>query len=214
MTRELEKSEWTGFRGKVGGWLLNSPLRHLLEITILGNSPKVFLSEVSKIITTGNETVLDVGAGSGFYSLRIAKKLRSGLVICLDLSKEMLVHLEKKALKKGLTGRIKILQSPAGSMELADGSVDLVVSNAVFHELSEPELAMKEMVRVLKTGGWIIINDFRNIRGRHGHGKHSPYSIEEFENLFSQNKLTEIRIFPVKRWVMAVGKKLDQGDRG
>lgn len=211
MTRELEKSEWTGFQGKVGGWLLNSRLRHLLEITILGNSPKVFLSEVSKIITTGHETVLDVGAGSGFYSLRIAKKLRSGLVICLDLSKEMLVILEKKALKKGLTGRIKILQSSAGSMGLADGSVDLVVSNAVFHELSDPELAMKEMVRVLKTGGWIIINDFRNIHGRRSHFKHRSYSMEEFENLFSQNKLTEIRIFPVKRWVMAVGKKVDQG---
>ena len=48
----------------------------------------------------GNEVILDVGAGSGYLSLKIAKKLKNGKVICIDLSEEMLHQLEKRANKK------------------------------------------------------------------------------------------------------------------
>lgn len=206
------KSEWTGMRGRIGAWYLNSPLRRLSEILFLGDCRAAFLSEVSRLIK-GHEIVLDVGAGSGYFSLMIAKKLSSGKVICLDLSEEMLQHLEQKAEKKGLKDKIHILKGEASSSGIGDESVDLAVSNGVFHELSNPEAVLEEMLRVLKPDGWVIITDFRDTRigkrigAAHKEEAHGPFSVNELESLFTNAGLSNIKAYPAKHWVIGVGRK-------
>jgi len=214
MTREqqLSDSEWTGMRGRIGGWYLNSPLRRLSEILILGDCRAAFIAAVSRI-AQGNETVLDVGAGSGHYSLVLAKNLSAGKVICLDLSEEMLGHLERKAEQQGLRDRIRILKASAASSGLEPESVDIVVSNGVFHELPSPDAVLSEMIRVLKPNGWVIITDFRDtVIGRrtgaaHREGSHGPFSVGELESLFAKLGLRDVKVTPVRHWVMAAGRK-------
>lgn len=208
----VQSSEWTGMRGRIGAWYLNSPLRRLSEILFLGDLKSAFLNEFSRIIQ-GNEVVLDVGAGSGYFSLAIAERLTNGKVICLDLSEEMLHRLENVADKKRLSGRIQILKGEASSIKLSDGSVDLAVSNGVFHELSEPESCLREMIRVLKPDGWIIITDFRDTwvgkrtGAAHNREAHGPLSVDELETLSADAGLSNVKVYPVKHWVVGVGKK-------
>lgn len=208
----MQSSEWTGMRGRIGAWYLNSPLRRLSEVLVLGDVKSAFLNEVSHI-TQGNEAILDVGAGSGYFSLAIAEKLTGGKVICLDLSEEMLHRLRSVADKKGLGDRIQILKGKASSIKLSDGSVDLVVSNGVFHELSEPESCLREMIRVLKPDGWVIVTDFsdtwigRRIGAAHNEKAHGPLSIEELDALFAKAGLSNRKVYPVKHWVIGVGEK-------
>ena len=209
----VQSSEWTGMRGRIGGWYLSSPLRRLSEILFLGDVNSAFLNEVSHIIR-GDEVILDVGAGSGYFSLAIAERLTRGKVICLDLSEEMLHRLESVADKKGLSDRIQILKGEASSIKLSDGSVDLAVSNGVFHELSEPASCLREMVRVLKPDGWVIVTDFRDTwigkrtGAAHSEEAHGPLSVEELDALFAKAGLSNRKVYPVKNWVIGMGKKM------
>jgi 2-polyprenyl-3-methyl-5-hydroxy-6-metoxy-1,4-benzoquinol methylase len=104
MKKEIT-SEWKGIKGRIFAWHLDSPLARLPENLLLGDCRSAVLNEFSRLIH-GNEVVLDIGAGTGWFSLAIAKKLSAGKVICLDLSEEMLHHLKRKAEKEGLKERI------------------------------------------------------------------------------------------------------------
>ncbi|MCJ7435318.1 MAG: class I SAM-dependent methyltransferase [Anaerolineales bacterium] len=107
MTEQQAISEWTGMKGKLMAGFLNSPLRTIIEVCLFGLPRDAFLDEVSRNLR-GDEVVLDVGAGSGYFSLAIAKKLKTGKVICFDLSDEMLQRLKDKAGQAGLENRIQM----------------------------------------------------------------------------------------------------------
>lgn len=211
MTDQQVITEWTGIRGRMGAWYLNSPLRRLSEILFLGDCKAAFLSELSRL--KGDEVVLDVGAGSGYFSLAIARRLSTGQVLCLDLSAEMLRRLERKAESQGLNDRIQILNRAASSTGLETESVDWAVSNGVFHELSNSEVVLMEMLRVLKPNGKLIITDFSNtwigrrIGAAHRPEAHGPLSVAELKTLFAKAGLKEVKVRPVKHWVIGVGKK-------
>lgn len=205
-------SEWTGIRGRIGAWYLNSPLRRLSEVVFLGDCRSAFLREVSQVLRE-NDVVLDVGAGSGYFSLAIAKKLTSGKVVCLDLSEEMLRRLDRKAEQEGVQGSIHIVRDEAYSSGLDEASVDLAVSNGVFHELARPEAALAEMLRVLQPGGWVMITDFRDtwigkrIGAAHREEAHGPWSVGELETLLARAGLRYVTVRPVRHWVIGVGEK-------
>lgn len=205
-------SEWSGTKGRIGAWYLNSPLRRLSEILFFGDCRSALLNEVYQLIH-GNEVILDVGAGSGYFSLPIAKKLTNGKVICLDLSEVMLQRLEQKADKKNLKDRIQILKVEATDSGLESESMDLIVSNGVFHELLCPEEVLVEMLRVLKPNGWIIITDFRDtqigkrIAAAHRDEDHGPWGVDELNVLLSNAGLRNVKVLPLKHWVIGSGKK-------
>jgi len=143
----------------------------------------------------------------------IAKRLTNGKLICLDLSEEMLQRLERKSEREGLKGRIQILKREASSSGLENESVDLVVSNGVFHELSSPEAVLAEMHRVLRPGGWVIVTDFRDtqigkrIGAAHREPAHGPFSVNELKALLATVDLSNLKVHSVKHWVIGVGKK-------
>ncbi len=205
-------SEWTGIRGRIGGWYLNSRLRRLSEMLLWGDLKSAFMKELADI-TRGDEVVLDIGAGSGYFSLPVAKQLNSGKVICFDLSEEMLNRLERMAEKNGVRDKIETLKGNASSIRLDNESVDLVVSHGVFHELTSPETVLREAMRVLKSGGWVVITDFRDtwigkrIGAAHRSEDHGPYSVDELKSLFGKVGLNKIGVKPINHWVMGMGQK-------
>ncbi|MEK6919659.1 MAG: methyltransferase domain-containing protein [Thermoproteota archaeon] len=102
-----------------------------------------------------DDTVLDVGAGTGFLTEAAAKV--GGKVIALDLSKSM----TDEAISK-LGG--KNVEFKVGSVEripLGDSSVDTVVGNMFLHHSPDPEKAIQEMSRVLTPGGRIVFADMQ-----------------------------------------------------
>jgi ubiquinone/menaquinone biosynthesis C-methylase UbiE len=213
MTEKQTTSEFTGTKGRIMAWVLNSPLRTLIEVRLLGMPRSAFLNEVSHHVR-GDEVVLDVGAGSGYFSLAIAKKLNSGKVICFDLSEEMLQRLKHKAKKEGLENRIQIMNGEASSLDLNDESVDLVVSSFAFHEISSPETVLMEMIRVLKPNGWVIITDYlrdtwlgKMATTYHSADAYGLFSVNELEALFAKCGLKDVRAIQTKSWIIGMGKK-------
>lgn len=100
-------------------------------------------------------SVLDVGAGTGFLSEGAAKIARK--VIALDFSKAMLS--EARAKLGGRNVEFKI-----GNVEripLPNASMDAVIGNMVLHHCPHPEIAAREMARVLVPGGRLVLSDLQ-----------------------------------------------------
>lgn len=114
-----------------------------------------------KLINLGilekNMIIVDLGAGDGFISRAVSRYVDK--VIAIDLSPEMLKQLTIKANKEG----IKNIQTIVGDgleLPLDDSSVNVVCASMFLHHIEAPELAIKEIYRVLKPGGIVFIADF------------------------------------------------------
>lgn len=109
---------------------------------------------IEKLAITPTDVAMDFGCGPGFFTVELAKKAQK--VIAVDLSLEML----KKAQNKVAKARVKnveFLQSNGTSIQLADGSVDLIFLVTVFHEVGETKAVLAEFHRILKTSGRLVI---------------------------------------------------------
>jgi SAM-dependent methyltransferase len=97
---------------------------------------------------------LEVGAGTGYFSLHL---LMSGVVAratCTDISPGMIEALEENAGRLGLEVDARVADAEA--LPFADGSFDIVVGHAVLHHLPDLAQAFSEFHRVLRPGGTIV----------------------------------------------------------
>jgi len=96
----------------------------------------------------------DIGAGTGFIAEALVQK---GLkVIAVDQSLAMLEEMKKK-LSRFDTIDYRI--GGSDNLPIPDETIDTIFSNMYLHHVKSPQVAIKEMVRVLKTGGKIVITD-------------------------------------------------------
>lgn len=107
------------------------------------------------------QTIADVGAGVGYLSLRIAKRIGpKGKVLASDLQPAMLESLAANAKNFGIPN-IKTIQATVEDPKLPENAVDLAILTDVYHELSQPELVIDRIRRSLKTGGRLVLVEFR-----------------------------------------------------
>lgn len=102
-----------------------------------------------------SDTVLDVGAGTGFLTEAAAKI--AAKVIALDFSRAM----SEEAIAKMGSGNVEFRIGNVESMPFQDSSIDVVIGNMVLHHCPHPEIAVSEMSRVLKPGGRIALSDLQ-----------------------------------------------------
>lgn len=96
----------------------------------------------------------DIGAGTGFITEAL---LNHGLkVIAVDNSKEMLDQMKKKF---GSNGNIDYRLGESEKLPIENGAVDYAMANMYLHHVENPLSAIKEMVRILKPGGKLVITD-------------------------------------------------------
>jgi ubiquinone/menaquinone biosynthesis C-methylase UbiE len=105
--------------------------------------------------------VADVGAGVGYFTLRLSKRVGpEGVVYANDVQPEMLAMLKEKAAKAGATNIRTVLGSESDP-KLPKGSIDLVLMVDVYHELSQPQVMLDRIRTALKPDGRLILVEYR-----------------------------------------------------
>jgi ubiquinone/menaquinone biosynthesis C-methylase UbiE len=119
------------------------------QAQVLGKLRKLLGSDVDP----GFDRALEIGAGTGYFSLNLLQDGAVREAMCTDISPGMLAQLRANAQRLGV--RARTARADAESLPFADQSFDLVMGHAVLHHLPDLPRAFSEFRRVLRPGGRI-----------------------------------------------------------
>ena len=136
-----------------GGMLwLERPEREVEEM------PEVVLDALG---LKGGETVVDFGAGSGYYTFRLAKVVGpKGTVLAADIEPKMLDFIRQRAARESLTN-VGLLRTTETDPKLPQNRIDLVLMVDVYHELNFPYEIMSKIRTALKPQGRVVLIEYR-----------------------------------------------------
>jgi ubiquinone/menaquinone biosynthesis C-methylase UbiE len=117
--------------------------------------PEVLISQMP---IQKNHTLLDVGAGSGFFTISMAEST-SSKVYAMDPDKRMLSVIEEKAKEKGLTN-IELVPDYLENLSIQNDSIDFVMASLILHEVSSLAKALSNIFEVLKSGGHLLCLEY------------------------------------------------------
>jgi len=103
-----------------------------------------------------NRVVADLGSGTGFLALDIARK--ANVVFALDHSRNMLNHIVRKAKSLNLSNVFAIESDLESSLHIHE-QIEIVTMNMALHHIENPPEMIKEIYRMLLPGGTIVISD-------------------------------------------------------
>jgi len=162
---------------------------------------------VNKWIKNFKDRILDVGCGTGRYTVKIAKNSE---VVAIDLSLNMLKQTREKAEKNNSDKKINLIRADGEHLPLKGESFNGLISTLAFDHFQKPHLAAEDFSRVLKRNGTCIIGTFNNklmkeFKKRHNlpHDKipfkaenmtltliyEVGHSVKELEEMFSKHGL-------------------------
>lgn len=138
--------------------------------------------------------IADIGAGSGYYSFRIAPLIPEGKVIAVDIQPEMLDFLKSESTKLGVAN----VQPHLGSIDdinLPPNTLDSALMVDAYHEFSHPAEMLRSLHKALKPGGKIYLLEYRaedpEVPIKTLHKMTAAQAIKEYEALgftFLENK--------------------------
>ena len=118
------------------------------------------LQAIQKLPITKNSIVADIGAGTGYYTFKIAPKLSGGRIYAEEIQDEMLHYLANRKNQLGLKN-VEIVRGTDKSTGLARSSVDVVLLVDVYHELLYPNEMLASVRESLKPCGQVVILEYR-----------------------------------------------------
>jgi SAM-dependent methyltransferase len=158
-----KKGDYNG----IGKWYMDREIAYVMGYEGIGwleRSEREKEENVSKLIQNmgikPNDTIADIGAGSGYHVFRIAPIANKGMVYAVDIQTEMLMAIEN--IKE--TSKIKNIKTILGSEEsvyLPENSVDKILMVDVYHEFSFPIEMITSIKRALKPEGELFLIEYR-----------------------------------------------------
>jgi predicted methyltransferase len=143
-----------------------------------GRDERLQINRVMDILDiTPGKNVADIGAGSGWFTVRAAKRVApKGLVYAIDINPEAIHFINQRASKEKLTN-VKTVESQPDNPTLPTDSVDAVLMLKTYHEIAHPVVLLINLRAALRSGAKIGIID-RNGNGEN-HGIDSDVVIHE-----------------------------------
>lgn len=107
-----------------------------------------------------DHVVADIGAGSGYFSFRIARMVPEGRVLAVDIQSEMLALIEQEKSSSGITN-IETVLGEIDNPNLDINSIDAAIMVDAYHEFSHPFEMINGIYKALKPGGRIFFLEYR-----------------------------------------------------
>lgn len=104
--------------------------------------------------------IADVGAGSGYYTFRLAPLVPQGRVVAIDIQPEMLDYMKEEMKARGVKN-VEPHLSTVVDLKLPEASLDAVLMVDAYHEFDHPAEMLASMKSALKKGGRIYLLEFR-----------------------------------------------------
>lgn len=145
----------------------------LLPIRNIVFSPKKLISLLN---LRSDSKVLEIGPGPGYFSIKVAEKIKNEKLYLFDIQKEMLDYAKKRIEKKGLKN-VEYYIADGKTFPFESNFFDIVYMVTVFSEIEEKQTYIKEIHRILKPAGLVSISETA--------GDPDKMSLEEIKKLFS-----------------------------
>ncbi|HEY4177871.1 MAG TPA: class I SAM-dependent methyltransferase [Kofleriaceae bacterium] len=104
-------------------------------------------------------TVADVGAGTGYFSVRLARAVPDGVVIATDVEPKMVEYVAQRARREQLPN-IRAARATTSTSGLAPSSVDAILVVNVWHHIDDRAAYARDLAVALKPGGRLFVVDF------------------------------------------------------
>jgi ubiquinone/menaquinone biosynthesis C-methylase UbiE len=104
--------------------------------------------------------VADIGAGTGYFSFPIARRVAEGKVLAVDIQQEMLDIIEARKLEAGITNVTTVLGT-IDDPQLPEAGVDVILIVDAYHEFSHPHEMGRAMMKSLRPNGVLVLIEYR-----------------------------------------------------
>ena len=115
---------------------------------------------VASLPIQGDDAVADIGAGTGYFSFRVAERVPNGVVYAVDIQQEMLDEIERRKRERGVDN-IETMLGRVDDPGLGEQSADLIFIVDAYHEFSHPREMGEAMYKALRPGGQLIVVEER-----------------------------------------------------
>jgi len=172
-----------------------------------GRDQRLHIDGIMKALDIApGKNVADIGAGSGWFTVRAARKVKTGTVYAVDINPEAIKYIDNRVQKDKLQNVKTILGKP-GNPDLPPDSVDAVLLLKTYHEVAAPVELMRNLRGSLRPGARVGIID-RDGNGTN-HGVHKDIVlreageagyrlVEEHDNLVVDDDMNYFLVLQVK----------------
>lgn len=162
--RKLQRALLAGSAGWLGlrayGALRPTAFPHFAWPILVAPRPLITRRRLLEILEPrAGEHVLEVGPGSGYYSLAVAEHLEpGGMLDVLDVRQSFLDQTLRRARRRGVTNLVPTLGEGA-ALPYPDGSFDAAYLITALGEIPDPDTALAELRRVLRSAGRLVVGE-------------------------------------------------------
>lgn len=104
--------------------------------------------------------VADIGAGTGYYSFKIAATVSNGKVYAVEIQDDFIQHLQKKKEQLSIKN-VQVIKGSIQSPNLPENSIDLAMMADVYHELEYPHEMLQSIKKSLRPNGKLLLLEYR-----------------------------------------------------